>query len=186
MDKKNIWRKLFDVQTIYIIGIVIGIAIVIFCVVRIIGLNPRNPATVAIINPATGISQQTTKEGAYKMLFDCIEMAKSEMNYDNKLEKYSLVLLGYNSLVVRNVITCSDYEMPKLERAMRGLEAFLLILHERGAGAKKAPKLTPANFEKCENLPIEHKKSQKFENNFRRFDVPGSWEPLNPREVWPN
>ncbi|MCL2511548.1 MAG: hypothetical protein FWF09_05815 [Bacteroidales bacterium] len=156
-DKKFNLRKLFAEQSLVMTGIVICIAVMIFCAVRLLNGKYRNMATDTTVS-ATAIAQQSSKEGAYRMLFANIEMANMVTNYADKLELYSLNLLGFGSLVFRKIITCADPEMPKLEAAMRSLEAHLLIMHK----TKDAPELTPASFNGCElmilNFKIEPKR----------------------------
>ena len=148
-DKKINLKKLFAGRTLSMIGIVICIAIMIFCAVGLIGGKVRITETGVLSCPATEILQQSSKEEAYRALFANIEMAEKETRYEDKLEWYSLTLLGYNALVFRKVITCSDPEMPKLEEAIRSLFVHLYIMHKRCARTNDAPELMPANFESC-------------------------------------
>ena len=144
MTNKINLRQLFAEQPLVMIGIVICIAVAIFCTVKLLDGKYRNMATDTAVS-ATAIAQQSSKSGAYRALFANIEMAEKETRYEDKLELYSLNLLGFGSLVFRKIITCSDPEMPKLEAAMRSLEAHLLIMHQ----TKDAHELTPASFNSC-------------------------------------
>ena len=146
-DKINL-RQLFAEQPLVMTGIVICIAVMIFCAVKLLDGKFRNMATDTVIS-ATAIAQQSSKEGAYRILFDNIEMAEKETRYEEKLELYSLILLGYNALVFRKVITCSDPEMQELEEAIRSLYVHLIIMHKICARTKDAPELTPASFNSC-------------------------------------
>jgi len=154
-DKKFNLRKLFAEQPLVMTGIVICIAVMIFCAVRLLDGKYRNMATDTAVsaNAAIALTQQWSKEGAYRILFDNIEMANKKTKYEDKLELYSLNLLGYGSLVFRKIITCSDPEMPKLEAAMRSLKAHLSIMHQ----TKDAPELTPASFNGCELMILNFK-----------------------------
>ena len=98
VDKKFNLRKLFAEHTLCMTGIVICIAVMIFCAVRLLNGKYRNMATDTTVS-ATAIAQQSSKEGAYRMLFDNIEMANKKTKYEDKLELYSLNLLGFGSLV---------------------------------------------------------------------------------------
>ena len=176
MDNKINLRRLFAESPLCMTGIVICIAVAIFLAVMLISGSYKKTATVEMISPATQISQQSSKEGAYKMLFGSIEMAESKIVYNEKLEWYSLTLLSYGSLVFQKIISCADPEMPKLEAAMRALEAHLLILHKEDASAKNSP----ASFNSCALMNINFKTAPKKQTSDdwgrnRRSDLEYDW-----------
>ena len=106
-------------------------------------------------------AQQPTKEEVYTKISGFIETANQETEYEKKLEAYSMGLLSVGMNSYKNIFSCGDTELVKINEDMRALEKELWVLYNALQAEGKTPKIKPGKYQSCEEVLAEKDASAK-------------------------
>ena len=109
--------------------------------------QPAPAQTAAAQQPAP--SQHPDKGAQYKRIFDAIESAKKETEYDNILNPYSGIINVRKGNIENKIFSCGDTEMAKVDAEMNALQAKLWEMYNALKAANKTPKYAPFEFIGC-------------------------------------
>jgi len=113
----------------------------------------RNVIAIVICLAATtfGAQAQTPAQPSYvSRTLDAIAKAKSESDYDKKIQLYSQAVAGASFAVRRNEITCNDVEMMQIQADIIALELEMNEMYNALVQANKKPEHKPVQYVPCE------------------------------------
>ena len=112
----------------------------------------RNVIAIAICLAATASAAQraAAQNPVYTRIYEQIEKANQETDYDKKLNFYSAAVGGKGFALRRNELACSDAEMPKLDADLITLEKEMNDMYNALVAANKTPSIKPVEYVPCD------------------------------------
>ena len=101
------------------------------------------------------------RDAEYKKIFDAIESAKKETEYDKKLDSYCVALNVRRGNIGKKLFSCADSEMAKIDAEMKALEAKLWEIYNGLKAANKTPKYEPFEYIGCGQVLAEKEMIEK-------------------------
>ena len=117
---------------------------------------------LCLLGASTAFAAQVPNKGEeYAKISGFIQMANQETDYEKKLDAYSkaLLVVGMNSY--KNVFSCGDAELAKINDDMRALEKEMWVLYNALVAEGKKPKIKPGKYQSCEEVLAEKEANAK-------------------------